>query len=121
MGEGLVRPIVAGLLILEAVQSALWIARLLPSLGVRDRTTVVLVCCRAAISALQLVAGVQLRRDRMSVSSLARVALLSSVALVPFEVGWRLVPTNLDPTYRWWVVAAYLAYAGAAWSWLGRR
>jgi hypothetical protein len=114
MGEGLVRPIVAGLLILEAVQSALWITRLLPSLAVRDRTTIALVVLRAAISALQMVAGVQLRANRMSAAPLARATLLASAALIPFEIGWRLAPTNLDPTYRWWVVGAYLVYAAAA-------
>jgi hypothetical protein len=119
MRDGLVRPILAGLLILEAVQSALWMAPLLPSLGVRDRTTVVLVAVRAVVSALELVAGFQLRVNRLSARPLARAALIVSAALMPLEIGWRQVPTNLDPTYRWWVVSAYLVYAAAASWWLG--
>src|SRR5438552_3312803 len=114
MGRNPVRAIVSGLLILEAVESALWVARLLPSLGVRDRTTVALVCVRAAISSVELVSGVLLRLGRISAPVLARAALLASASLMPFEVGFRLVPTNLDPTYRWWIVAAYAVYAGRA-------
>ena len=118
MGNRLVRPILAGLLILEAIQSALWIARLLPSLGVRDRTTVVLVGLRAVVSAVELVAGLQLRLNRMTGRPLARAALLASTALMTIEIGWRQVPTNLDPTYRWWIVGAYVVYAAAAYWWL---
>ena len=120
MGTSIVRAIVSGLLVLEAVQSALWIAALLPSLGVRDRTTIALVCLRAAVSGAQLMGGVLLRLGRLSAAPLARSALLASATLMPFEIGWRLVPTSQDPTYRWWLVAAYVIYAGAAWSWIGK-
>ena len=120
MGRSLARAIVSGLLILEGVRSGLWIAALLPSLGVRDRTTVVLVCLRAAASAIQMVSGVLLRLGRMSAPALARTALLASAVLMPLELGLRLVPTNMDPTYRWWLVAAYGVYAGSAIWYLGR-
>lgn len=120
MGSRLGRATLSGLLILEAVQSALWIVTLLPSLGVRDRTTVALVCLRAAVGAIQVVSGVLLRLGRMSAPALARAALLASATLTPFETGWRLVPTNLDPTYRWWLVAAYEAYALIAIRYLAR-
>ncbi len=120
MGRSPGRAVVSGLLMLEAVQSALWIAALLPSLGVRDRTTVALVCLRAAVSGTQMVGGVLLRLGRTAAPVLARSALLASAALMPFETGWRLVPTNLDPTYRWWLVAAYGIYAGSAVWYLGR-
>jgi predicted membrane channel-forming protein YqfA (hemolysin III family) len=116
VGRSLARATISGLLILEAAQSALWIARLLPSLGVRDRTTVALVCLRAAISGMQMVSGVLLRIGRLSAPAVARSALLASASLMPFEMGWRLVPTNLDPTYRWWITAGYAMYAaGAIW------
>jgi hypothetical protein len=120
VGRSLARAIVSGLLFLEGVRSGLWIAALLPSLGVRDRTTVVLVCLRAAVSAIQMVSGVLLRLGRMSAPALARAALLASAVLMPLELGLRLVPTNMDPTYRWWLVAAYAVYAGSAIWYLGR-
>ena len=115
------RAVISGLLILEAVQSALWIAALLPSLGVRDRTTVALVCLRAVVSGIQMVGGLLLRLGRMSAPALARSALTASAVLVPFETGFRLVPSNLDPTYRWWLVTAYALYAGSAIWYLGRE
>lgn len=112
--RSLTRAVIYGLLMLEAVNSAFWIERLLPSLAVRDRTTIVLVCLRALVSGLQGVGGLLLRANRMSGPAMARGALWGSAALIPFEVGARLVPGNLDPTYRWWVVVAYWIYAATA-------
>jgi hypothetical protein len=119
VGRSLARAVISGLLILEAVQSALWIAGLLPSLGVRDRTTVALVCLRAVVSGVQMVSGLLLRLGRMSAPALARSALTASAALAPFETGFRLVPSSLDPTYRWWLVTVYAVYAASAIWYLG--
>ena len=44
-----------------------------------------------------------------------RWSLIASALLTPLEIGWRLVPTNTDPTYRWALVAGYWVYAMAAW------
>ena len=103
---------------MEAVNAALWVVHLLPSLAVRDRTTIALVLLRAGVSGLQIASGVFLRTGRLSGPAVARWALAASAVLVPFETGWRLVPTNLDPTYRWWLVGGYWLYAGAAGRWL---
>ena len=96
---------------LEALYSGLWIAGLLPSLPVRDALTVALVCLRAGTSALQLVSAWMLATDRAAGPPLARGALATSALLMTFETGGRLAPTNLDPTYRWWLVGGYGAYA----------
>jgi hypothetical protein len=37
--------------------------------------------------------------------------LLVSAVLLTIETGWRLTPTDLDPTWRWPLVAAYWVYA----------
>jgi hypothetical protein len=102
--------VVYGLLVLEAASTGLWIARLLPSLGVRGRTVVALVALRAVVSSLQIVSAAMLRTRRPSGPPFARVALIASAGLIPFEVGWRLVPSNLDPTYGWWIVFGYWVY-----------
>lgn len=112
--------VIYALLMLEGVTSGLWIARLLPSLGVRGRTVVVLLGLRAIVSSAQIVGAAMLRVRRPSGPPLARAALVGSAMLIPLEVGLRLVPTNLDPTWRWWLVAAYWIYAGVALWALGR-
>ena len=121
MGSRLARNSIYGLLILEAANAGLWVSRLLPSLAVRDRTTVLLVGLRVCVSGLQIVAGVLLRTARLSGPTMARWSIVGSAVLMPLEIGWRLVPTNLDPTYRWWVVVGYWVYAGVAWKLLTTR
>jgi len=105
------RALLSGLLILEAVYSALWIQRLLPSLAVRDRTTLLLIGLRAVVSSLQLVGGVFVRMQRLTGPPLAQAAVIGSAALIPLEIGLRLVPTASDPTFRWWFVGGYWVYA----------
>jgi hypothetical protein len=117
----LARALISGLMILEAVQSALWIQHLLPSLAVRDRTTIALVCLRAVVSSLQIAGGVFLRTRRMTGPAIAQAALIGSALLIVLEVGLRLTPTDRDPTYRWWMVAAYWIYAVAALGWIRTR
>lgn len=103
--------ILYGALVLEAVNSGLWINRLLPTLAVRDWTTLVLIAARGLVSSIQLVGAVFLRTGRLSGAVMARLGIIASAVLMPLEIGLRLVPSNSDPTYRWWVVAGYWLYA----------
>ncbi len=98
----------------EALYSAFWVAGLLPTLSDRDAAAVALICARTGVSAVELVSAWLLFKNRLPGPTLARAALAASSGLVALETGWRLAPTNLDPTYRWWLVAAYWLYAGAA-------
>ena len=66
------------------------------------------------MGALQIVAAWMLLKDSLGGRRLATATLAASAALVTFETGWRLVPTNLDPTYGWWLVGAYWLYAAVA-------
>jgi hypothetical protein len=110
----LVRFVLPRTLGLEGLYSGLWIAGLLPTLAARDAATLVLVALRAGVSALELVGAWMLSNNRVSGTPLARGALAASAVLIAAETGGRLAPTNLDPTYRWWIVAAYGIYAAAA-------
>lgn len=103
------------LLVLEAANSGLWLAKILPTLAVRDWTNVVLILLRGGVSSLQIVGAVLLRTGRLSGVPIARASLAGSALLIPFEVGLRLVPTNADPTYRWWIVVGYWVYVAVAW------
>src|SRR6476660_2671179 len=90
--------VVALLLIAEGVWTLMWLTQLLSSLGWRDKSSVALILARRRSSALPL----------------ARWVLLVSAVLFTLEIGWRLTPTDLDPTYRWPLVLAYWVYAVVA-------
>lgn len=102
------------LLIAEGVSTLFWLVMLLPSLGWRDRSSVAVIVARALIGALQLVSGWGLGARNASAPALARWALLLSAALLVLEIGGRMSPSNLDPTYRWPLVGAYGVYAFVA-------
>ena len=54
-------------------------------------------------------------------AELAAWSLIASAALLTIELGARLSPSSLFPSYRWPVIGAYWAYAIAAWWWIRRR
>src|SRR5262245_5912461 len=112
--------ILALLLIAEGVWTLVWLTQLLSSLGWRDKSSVAAILARGIIGAMQLSTGWGLASRRPSAVSLARYVLLLSAVLLTIEIGWRLTPTDLDPTYRWLVVLVYWVYASAAIWYLGR-
>lgn len=109
-----VRVVLPRAMALEGLYAGLWLAGLLPGLGRRGALVLVLIGVRAAVGAVEVVAAWLLLRGSMSSRPLAAAALAASAVLVPLETGWRLVPTNLDPTYRRWLVGAYWVYAATA-------
>jgi hypothetical protein len=70
----------------------------------------VLATARLFLTVLEFTAVTFLLHQRDAGPTLTRRALLASACLVVVEVGLRLAPTNLDPTFKWWVVSAYWAY-----------
>jgi hypothetical protein len=105
--------LVAYLLIAEGLLGALWLANLVPVIAAHGPVTIALIVARGLVAAAQLMSGWLLIRRRPPGAPIARGALLASAALVILEIGLRLAPSNLDPTFRWPVVAAYGAYAMA--------
>src|SRR6476646_6093150 len=99
--------VVALLLIAEGVWTLMWLTQLLSSLGWRDKSSVALILARGVVGAMQLTTGWALASRRPSALALARWVLLVSAGLLTIEIGWRLTPTDLDPTYRWPLVLAY--------------
>jgi hypothetical protein len=112
----LVRLIMPTLLMLEALLTARWIAALIPSLPTRGLSTDLLIALRGLVGSAQLVAAVTLRWRRPFAARLAVACLAASAGLIVFETGLRLAPSNLDPSFKWWAVLAYLSYAVVA-SW----
>ena len=109
-----IRAVLAPLLIVEALMTSVWIARHLPGLFARDAATIAIIAVRAIVGVLALMSGVWLIERRPIAAATARVTLVASAILTTLELGWRLAPTNVDPAWRWPVVAGAWIYAGAA-------
>jgi len=92
----------------------------LPSIGYRGPLDWLLLMARAVITALELIAAASLSSAGEARLRLAGRVLLGSAGLLTLEVGFRLAPSNLDPTFRWWIVGGYWAYVLAA-QWVVRR
>lgn len=108
------------LLLLEGFWTALWIAGLLPTIGAQSRTVVTVITLRAMVGVAEIMAARFLLARRAGARPLAQMTLIGSATLLTVEIGARLSPTNMDPTYRWPLVAAYWIYAVAVSAYLRR-
>jgi hypothetical protein len=110
------RLIPATLLILEGLASGVWVVGLASALPGHSALVVVLVLTRGLVGALQFMSGWLLLTGRLPAVVLAQAALIVGGVMATLETGFRLVPSNSVPTYRWVVVAAYWTYAlGMSW------
>jgi hypothetical protein len=119
--------LVGFLLLFEAALTIAWLTSLLSTMRVYGALTIVLMAARAVVGALQFVAWVLLSRTTRGAGTLppsavpiARAAVSASAVLFVAEVGFRLSPSNLDPTFRWMYVLAYWLYAGVVLAVLAR-
>jgi hypothetical protein len=112
--------LLAVLLIVEAFGTAHAVTQILPNVGVYRWWTLLLIGARILVAGVQFVAAMKLWRDDAFGLPIARAAVLASAILLTFEIGWRLSPTNSDPTFRWWFVGGYWAYAALVVAFLAR-
>lgn len=119
----MIRLVLSGLLILEGLYTAVWIAGLIPTLVAYDALTLTVIAARGAVGGLEFVAGWWLGSRRPGAGALATWTLLASAALLTVELGARLAPSDLDPAFRWPFVAGYWVYTllAAAWLWQAGR
>jgi hypothetical protein len=114
MARRLFTAILPTLLLLEAALSGLWIWSLVPGLTGRGVLTLAIVAARAIVSVAQIASSWCLRVHRPFAASLARPTLLAAGVLMTLEVGFRLAPTNVDPSFTWPIVGGYWAYVALA-------
>jgi hypothetical protein len=111
--RGYYKPLIVSSILIEATFSSLGIAKLLPAIVFLGPLAWVLAAARLVLTVLEFTAVTFLLHHRDAGPMLARRVLLASACLVVVEVGLRLAPTNLDPTFKWWVVSAYWVYVVA--------
>lgn len=107
----MLRAIAACFLLLEGVSGAVWVAGLVALLQGYSALTAVLVIARGIVGALQCASGAMLLARRPPAAAFGQLAFALGAVLATVETGFRLVPTNADPTYRWIWVAIYWVYA----------
>jgi hypothetical protein len=111
----------AFLLVIDALLTGVWLANQLPVLAAHDFQLIALLVARGFTAAALFMGGWLLLGGRPAATAIARAALLVSAALITFEIGFRLAPSNLDPTFRWQAVMLYWLYALFVRWYLGRR
>jgi hypothetical protein len=111
----------AFLLVIDALLTGVWLANLLPVLAAYDLLVFALLIARGFTAAALFTGGWLLLGDRPAAAAIARGALLVSAMLLTIEIGFRLAPSNLDPTFRWPLVVLYWLYALAVRWYLGRK
>ena len=98
-------------LVVEMVLSASWLAGRLPMLAAYGVTTLAMIGLRGGLTALQAAAAFALAGKSAGAPRLAGMAFALGALTLTLELGARLSPSNVFPSYRWPIVAAYWAYA----------
>jgi hypothetical protein len=104
--------VVASVLIVEALGTALWLAGRLDSLLAFGALVVLFAGARAVVGVLQFTGGWLLFSKRPQAPAFARAAIVSSAVVTTVDVAWRITPSDLDPSHRWIVIVSYLAWSG---------
>ena len=103
--------LIAACLFVEGTLTVLWLTSLLSTLSVYDARTLVVIGARGFVGTLQLTSAWMLLGGRLPARTFAVAAFALSAILIVAELGARLSPSNLDPTFRWPIVALYSVYA----------
>lgn len=109
-----VSKIVATCLVVEAIGSVSWIARILSVVAIYDAPVLAMVGLRSLITALQFVAAARLWQGADAGPTLAQAAFVGSAVLLALEIGFDLAPSSVIPGLEWPIVGAYALYAALA-------
>lgn len=106
------RRVIGVALMVDGLTTAMWFTTLLGSLGTRDPLRVATILARVGVGALCVIAGWLVTQRRPPGEALAVIAAAATALLVTAGTVWRLLPTNLDPTWRLPVAGLYWCAAG---------
>lgn len=111
------RRVIGVALMVDGLATALWFTTLLSSLGTRDPISVAAILARLGVGALSVIAGWLVTQRRPPGDLLAQVSAVAAALVVTAGTVWRLIPTNLDPTWRlpaaglYWCAAVVIGVA----------
>jgi|SRR5687767_11133217 len=107
----LARRLIGVWLMADGIWTGLWFAGLVDSLGGRDTASVLAIVVRLIVAALSVVSGLFISQRTPAGEPLGIAAFLLIAAFGIIDAGTRVLPSNLDPSFRWPV--AWLQAAGA--------
>jgi hypothetical protein len=98
-------------LMADGIWTGLWFAGLLDSMGGRDMASAIAIVVRLMAAAFSVAAGWLISQRRPAGAPLGIAAALWIALFSLLGAGTGILPTNLDPSFRW--PAAWLQTAGA--------
>ncbi len=88
-------------LMVDGVMTGMWFSGLADSIGGRDVFSVLMMVARVMVAALSMVAGWLVTQRRPQGAALGVVALSLIAAFGLFHAWTGVLPSNLDPSFRW--------------------
>ncbi len=96
-------------LMADGIWTGMWFAGLADSMGGRDMPSVIAMIARLSVGTLSVAAGWLISQRRPAGAPLGSAALLSIAIFSLIDAGTGVLPSNLDPSFRWpvaWVQTA---------------
>ncbi|MEO6223238.1 MAG: hypothetical protein ABIP90_08295 [Vicinamibacterales bacterium] len=109
--RSIARRLVGVWLMADGIWTGLWFAGLADSMGARDALSVTATVARFVVAALSVSAGWLMSQRRPAGVPLGIAALLLIALFSVIDAGTSVLPSNLDPSFRW--PAAWLQVTGA--------
>ena len=110
--RSLARRLVSVWLMADGLWTGLWFAGLAGSMGGRDALSVAATVARLVIAALSVSAGWFISQRRPVGHPLGMLAAMLIAAISVVSAATGVLPSNLDPSFRW--PAAWVQVAAAA-------
>jgi hypothetical protein len=112
--RSIARRLIGVWLMVDGAATSMWFTGLVDSLNGRDAVSVAATVARVIVAALSLVAGWLISQRRPPGEALGILALAFITIFAVIDAGTGVLPSNLDPTFRWPVALLQAVAASAA-------
>ncbi len=114
MSARLRRGLAATFFVLDAADTAAWLASVIPETATLDGRALGLLVARGLVASVEAIAAWLLVRNAPTARPLAAVAVIGAATLTTLIVGLGLAPSDVPPGARGFLVAMYWLIAAAA-------
>jgi hypothetical protein len=112
--SGLGRGLVTIFFIVDAADTVVWLAGVIPGAAAIGATALGLVALRGLVGSVEAISAWLLVRNEPAARPLSIGALIGAASVTTLIVGLGLAPSDVPPGARGYVVAAYWLIAAAA-------
>jgi len=103
--------LIAFALIFEAMFAGLYVANLIPQIGIYHAIAIALIVARGLLGAVQFVGGWLIATHRPQGATLAQWGLAGGAIVTILGVGFDLAPSSIYHWLRWQATGVYCVYA----------